>query len=162
MALAPTVISVVSSVEAATENLREGVSPRLGGYATELMSVMTDKRYNAFSVSGAMKVSFKAADDEERAIDFLSGGTRDLAYFAVRMALVDMLYPEKPPILFDETFAHQDNVRARSMMSAIARLGDEGYQTFVFTCRAREGVLASELVPGAGVYKLTLSEDDIA
>ena len=152
----------LSSVEAATENLREGVSPRLGGYATELMSVMTDKRYNAFSVSGAMKVSFKAADDEERAIDFLSGGTRDLAYFAVRMALVDMLYPEKPPILFDETFAHQDNVRARSMMSAIARLGDEGYQTFVFTCRAREGVLASELVPGAGVYKLTLSEDDIA
>ena len=153
----------LSAIEGATDNLREDVSPRLGAYATELMSVMTEKRYNSFSVSGGMKIAFKnAGSDEERSIDFLSGGTRDLAYFAVRMALIDMLYPEKPPICFDETFAHQDNVRARSMMSAIASLGEEGYQSFVFTCRAREGVLASELAKDAGVYKLSLSEDDIA
>ena len=153
----------LSAIDAATDSLREGVSPRLGEYATELMSVMTDKKYSAFSVSGGMKVSFRGSDDnEDREVDFLSGGTRDLAYFAVRMALVDMLYPEKPPICFDETFAHQDNIRARSMMAALARLGDEGYQSFVFTCRAREGVLANEIVRNAGVYKLSLAEDDIA
>ena len=153
----------LSVMEEATDNLREGVSPRLGGYATELMSVMTDKRYNAFSVSDGMKIAFRNSDgEEERSIDFLSGGTRDLAYFAVRMALIDMLYPEKPPICFDETFAHQDNVRARSMMSALARLGEEGYQSFVFTCRAREGILANELAVGSGVYKLSITEDDIA
>lgn len=150
-------------IESATGKLREGISPRLGSYATELMSVMTDKRYTGFSVSGEMKVAFKnSADGEQRSVDFLSGGTRDLAYFAVRMALIDMLYQEKPPICFDETFAHQDNVRARSMMNAIVGLGKDGYQSFVFTCRAREGVLASELDASAGVYKLSLSEDDIA
>lgn len=153
----------LAAIESATGKLREGISPRLGSYATELMSIMTDKRYNAFSVSGKMKVAFKNSDDaEERSVDFLSGGTRDLAYFAVRMALIDMLYQEKPPICFDETFAHQDNVRARSMMSAIVGLGEDGYQSFVFTCRAREGVLASELDATAGVYKLSLPEDDIA
>ena len=153
----------LEAIEAATDNLREGVSPRLGEYATDIMSIMTDKKYDSFSVTGKMKVSFKNVTDEEsRSVDFLSGGTRDLAYFAVRMALIDMLYPEKPPICFDETFAHQDNVRARSMMSAISKLADEGYQSFIFTCRAREGMLASELAKGANVYKLSLSEDDIA
>ena len=151
----------LSVIEGATDNLREGVAPRLGQYATDLMSVMTDKRYNSFSVSDGMRVSFATEDGGERSVDFLSGGTRDLAYVAVRMALVDMLYTEKPPICFDETFAHQDNTRARALMRSLAHLAEEGYQSFVFTCRQREGVLANDLAKGAGVYKLSLAEDFI-
>ena len=77
-----------------------------------------------------------------------------MAYIAVRSALIAMLYSEKPPICFDESFAHQDNVRARAMMKAIGHLANDGYQSFVFTCRGRESVLAGEVVQGAGVYKL--------
>ena len=150
----------LGAIESATENLREGVSPRLGEYATELMGVMTDKRYTSFSVNDGMKLNFVADDGKEKSVDFLSGGTRDLAYVALRMALVDMLYTEKPPVTFDETFAHQDNLRARSLMRSIAHLGEDGYQSFVFTCRAREGVLATELAAGAGIYKLSVFEDD--
>ena len=72
----------------------------------------------------------------------------------MRAALIDMLYTEKPPICFDESFAHQDNVRAKAMMRAVKQLADEGCQSFVFTCRGREGVLANELIKGAAVYKL--------
>lgn len=143
------------SIENASENLRESISPRLGEYATELMGIMTDKKYTAFNVSDGLKVSFTAEDGEERTVDFLSGGTRDLAYIAVRMALIDMLFEEKPPVCFDESFAHQDNLRARSMMKAISHLAEDGYQSFVFTCRAREAALASELVKGAGVFTLS-------
>lgn len=152
----------LTAIECATDNLREGVSPRLGQFATELMGVMTEKRYKSFSVSDGLKVTFVNEDGQDKSVDFLSGGTRDLAYVAVRMALVDMLYSEHPPICFDETFAHQDNNRARSMMRSIAHLADEGYQSFVFTCRAREGVLATELAKGAGVFKLSVSDDEIA
>ncbi len=151
----------LKAIENASDNLRAGISPRLGEYATELMGVMTDKRYTGFTVDGGLKVTFTAEDGSERSVDFLSGGTRDLAYVAVRMALIDMLYTEKPPVCFDETFAHQDNVRARSMMRSLARLAEDGYQSFVFTCRAREGVLAGELANGAGIYKLSGAEDDI-
>ena len=77
-----------------------------------------------------------------------------MAYIAVRAALIDMLYGEKPPICFDESFAHQDNIRARAMMKAINQLADEGCQSFIFTCRGREAALAEEVVSGAGVYKL--------
>ena len=142
------------AINNATDNLRAEISPRLGEYATGLMEIMTNKKYSSFGVSDDLEISFVGADGDGKSIDFLSGGTRDMAYVAVRSALIDMLYGEKPPICFDESFAHQDNVRARAMMKAIGQLANEGYQSVVFTCRGRESALAGEVVQGAGVYKL--------
>ena len=144
----------LNAINNATENLRAEISPRLGEYATGLMEIMTDRKYTSFDVSDGLKVNFTGTDGQTKSIDFLSGGTRDMAYIAVRAALVDMLYGEKPPICFDESFAHQDNLRARAMMKAIDHLADEGCQSFVFTCRGREAALAGEVTTGAGVYKL--------
>ena len=144
----------LNAINNATDNLRAEISPRLGEYATGLMEIMTDRKYTSFDVSDGLKVNFTGADGKTKSIDFLSGGTRDMAYIAVRAALVDMLYGEKPPICFDESFAHQDNLRARAMMKAIDHLADEGCQSFVFTCRGREAALAGEVTTGAGIYKL--------
>ena len=146
------------AIEGASDNLRAGISPRLGEYSTDLMGIMTDKKYTNFDVTDGLKVSYKNDAGEKKTVDFLSGGTRDLAYISVRMALIDMLYTEKPPVCLDESFAHQDNIRAKSMMKSLAHLGDEGYQSFVFTCRAREATLASELVKRPGIFKLSVTE----
>ena len=147
------------AVVSASENLREEISPRLGSYATHLMEIMTDKKYTALDISHGMRVTFQNAQGETRSADFLSGGTQDMTYIAVRMALIDMLYTENPPICFDESFAHQDNVRAGCMMDAIRYLSEEeGRQSFIFTCRARETALATEKVAGAGIYKLTATD----
>ena len=148
------------AIECATDNLRSGISPRLGEYSTSLMGIMTDKKYSSFDVNSGLKVTYLSESGEERSVDFLSGGTRDLAYIAMRMALIDMLYTEKPPLVFDESFANQDNLRARSMMRACTHLAFEGYQTFIFTCRAREGALAKELTRGAEVFRLTEGTED--
>ncbi len=149
----------LKSIENASDNLREEISPRLGEYATKLMETMTNKKYSVFDVTDGLKVTFKDTLGKDKSVDFLSGGTRDLAYIAVRMALVDMLYTEHPPIIFDESFAHQDNIRAKSMMKAIKALSDEGDQSFVFTCRAREAAIAAELSNKTEVFKLSASED---
>lgn len=151
----------LGAIKGASNNLRAEISPRLGEYATRMMEIMTDKKYSDFDVSEGLKVSFAAPNGEKKSVDFLSGGTRELAYVAVRAALIDMLYTEKPPVCFDESFAHQDNVRARSMMRAIKQLSDEGVQSFIFTCRGREAALATDLIPEAGVYKLSVIEEEV-
>lgn len=150
----------LDAITHASDNLRAGISPRLGEYATKMMEIMTDKKYSSFDVSDGLKVSFSDPNGEKKSIDFLSGGTRDMAYIAVRAALIDMLYTEKPPIIFDESFAHQDNVRAKAMMKMIKQLAKEGCQSFIFTCRGREAVIASETVKGAGIYKLSVIEEE--
>ncbi len=149
------------AIENASDNLREAISPRLGEYATKLMEIMTNKKYTSFDVTSGLKVNFKDSLGADKSVDFLSSGTRDLAYIAVRMALVDMLYTEKPPIIFDESFAHQDNIRAKSMMKAIKSLADDGHQSFIFTCRAREAAIATELSKKTEVFKLSAAEEAV-
>ncbi len=144
----------LTAIEEASDNLREEISPRLGEFSTVLMGIMTDKKYTSFDVSDGLRVSFENEDGIHKSVDFLSGGTRDLAYIAVRMALIDMLYPEKPPICFDESFAHQDNVRATSMMKAIKALSEGGHQSFIFTCRQREAVIAKDMLDTTEVFRL--------
>ena len=141
----------------ASDNLRAEISPRLGEFATEILSIMTDKKYSYLGVDDGLKASFTTADGKSKSVDYLSGGTRDLTYIAVRMALIDMLYTEKPPICFDETFANQDNSRASSMMKAIKKLSDEGHQSFIFTCRQREAGMASELEPSSAIFRLSVT-----
>ena len=147
------------AIAGASEKLREEISPRLASFSTEMMGLMTERKYTALDVSGNLNVSFTIGSGEEKSADFLSGGTLDLTYISVRMALVDMLYTETPPMTFDESFAHQDNVRARAMMRAITSLCERGYQSFVFTCRQREASLAAELLPTASVYRLSDASD---
>lgn len=151
--------AALCAIQCASDNLREEISPRLGEYSTALMEIMTDKKYSDLDVTDGLKVSFTTASGDKKSVDFLSGGTRDLTYIALRMALIDMLYTEKPPTLFDESFAHQDNARARSMMRAIKELADEGQQSFIFTCREREAALAKELSTKAEVYKFSAKDE---
>ncbi len=151
----------LSVINSASDDLRLEISPRLGEYATELMGIMTDKKYTSFDVTDGLKVSFTAPNGENKSVDFLSGGTRDLTYIAVRMALIDMLYTENPPVCFDESFAHQDNIRAKSMMRAVKSLSDSEHQCFIFTCRAREATVAKELAPATSVFRLSAAYDAI-
>jgi uncharacterized protein YhaN len=148
------------TIENASASLRESISPRLGSFVTELMGQMTDAKYTSVDVSEGLTVRFTDASGEMRSVDFLSDGTQDMVYMAVRMALIDMLYSEKPPILLDETFAHQDNLRSRAMMKAMAALADEGYQSFIFTCRGREAMLVRELDERAGIFTLSVGGTD--
>ena len=149
----------LKALQGASDNLRREISPRLGEYSTELLSIMTDKKYTALDVDSQLKVNFTSYDGKEKSVDYLSGGTRDLTYIAVRMALIDMLYTEKPPICFDETFANQDNRRATSMMKAVKKLSDDGYQSYVFTCRQREAAIATELQPRSAIFRLSVTGD---
>ena len=151
----------LSEIEEASANLRKEIAPRLGEYTTALMEIMTEKRYSEMDVSDGLKVAFTSPSGEKMSVDFLSGGTRDLTYISLRMALIDMLYTEKPPTLFDESFAHQDNARARAMMKAIKALSGQGQQSFIFTCREREAGLAKEISSTAEIFKLSSLEDEI-
>lgn len=149
----------LKAIESASDNLRAEISPRLSEVATKLLAVMTDNKYTSLDVDEGLELNFKTRDGKEKSVDYLSGGTRDLTYVAVRMALIDMLYTEKPPICFDETFANQDNARANAMMRAVKQLSEDGYQSYIFTCRQREAVIASELQPKTAIFKLSLGLD---
>ena len=135
----------LASLTGADIRLRAELSPRLAHYARELMNVMTQGKYAGMTVTDDLLLEYQDGD-ETRSVELLSGGTRDIAYIALRLALIRLLYPETPPVCFDESFAHQDNDRCYSMLKVFLTLAEKnGQQTILFSCRSREYTIASEI-----------------
>ncbi len=138
------------SIENASAGLRTRVSPRLAEYAGKLMQVMTDGKYSELGVDGSITLTY-LADGGAHDAAYLSKGTRESAYFALRLALADLLCKEeKLPLILDESFAHTDDHRTRQMLRILMALAAEDTQSLVLTCHTREEKIADTV----GVYNL--------
>lgn len=119
----------------ASEALRAGVSPGLAQNAGRLLSRMTDGKYSAVGITKDLGMKYEA-QGQSRDLDYMSAGTRDLAYYALRLSLIRLLYKKQPPpVVFDESFARLDNRRMDNLFSVIA---DEEIQSLIFTSQTRD------------------------
>ena len=135
----------IKSIENASRGLRTRVSPRLAEYAGKLLSVMTDGKYTEIGVDDEMNMTFLAKDGAHD-ISYLSKGTRESAYFALRLALEDLLCKEeKVTLVLDESFAHADNERTKQSFRILAALAAEGTQSIVLACHDREEKIAEKV-----------------
>lgn len=138
------------SIENASAGLRTRVSPRLAEYAGKLMAVMTNGKYTELGVDGAITLSY-LSDGGAHDASYLSKGTRESAYFALRLALADLLCKEeKLPLILDESFAHTDDHRTKQMLRILMALAAEDTQSLLLTCHTREEKIADAI----GVYHL--------
>lgn len=141
------------AISGAGERLRAEISPRLSDFACRMMEGLTDGRYSRIGIGSDLAVSVGAGDGTY-SLDYLSLGTQDLTYLALRMALIDLLYKEKPPVFFDESFAHQDNDRTERILRALSERSAEGQQNLIFTCHTRESEMARRIAPEAAVITM--------
>ena len=76
----------------------------------------------------------------------LSGGTMQQLYFAVRLAIIRLLWPDEPmPLFFDDAFAYYDKDRLTALLGWL-NTNYTGH-VFIFTCQNRE----AELLEDAGI-----------
>lgn len=138
----------------ATENLRSGVLPRITHRACEIMSRLSSGRYQTVGVGSSFDMSFSRYG-MTREIEYLSAGTRDIAYISLRIALIETLFDgDTAPSVFDESFARIDEGRMTSLLGLLAE--SDSLQSLVFTCRTLEGQIAS-MIPEA--KKTVISRD---
>ncbi len=130
-----------ASLNDAAESLRRGIIPRLRARAGELLAAITDGRYAGVGLGRGMALSVETAD-ATRPVELLSAGTTDAAYLALRLALLELLYPnEMPPMLLDESLVQLDDDRASAMLGLLGERCAEGGQCLLFTCQPREARL---------------------
>ncbi len=129
------------TLSTASENIRRSVVPRLTAGASQIMGKVTDGRYTSLGITPAFDMNFRDEEAGTMELDFLSAGTKEAAYIALRLALVKALYDEdeRPMLIFDESLASLD---ADRVAAALEMLDEQGVQVFLFTCRAIEGELA--------------------
>jgi uncharacterized protein YhaN len=128
----------------ADEQLRERFAPRLCKHAGELFFRLTDGKYDRVTLDKNMQVTVHPVNSPaNRPIGYLSGGTADQLYLAIRLAICDLLLPDCP-IILDDALVYFDDDRLRTALRVLKELG-KTRQILLFTCQAREKRLLSEL-----------------
>ncbi|MCC6456916.1 MAG: AAA family ATPase [Caldilineaceae bacterium] len=97
---------------------------------------LTLEQYGSVKIDPELNLSVTIAEPVERVTmpQELSCGTQDQLYFAMRLALVDNLWPEMhPPLFLDDPFVTFDPERRQAAMQLCTGLAAYR-QVFLFTC----------------------------
>ena len=117
--------------------IKSRFSPELSKLAAEYMSEMTGGRYEDVLIGSDFSAKARAVDDTEaHAADYLSAGTMDLLYLAVRLAVCELALPlgEPCPLILDDILVNLDNTRYEQAMNLLKKLALRR-QVILFTCR---------------------------
>ncbi len=128
----------------AETGIRDTVSPYLGRYASELFSDMTDGKYNAINISSDFGMTY-AAQNGDKEIDsmYLSGGSADLAWLCLRLALHRKLADGNTlPLIFDECFVYFDEKRLARIIDKLVAISKTGTQVIIVSASEREKKLS--------------------
>ena len=143
-----------TALSEAASNLRESVAPRLSKTAGELMASLTDGRYDRIGLGRALEMTYES-EAQSRGVEFMSAGTRDIAYLSLRFALSELLFGEKrPPLIFDESFSRLDDQRYSRVLELIANMCARGSQIILFTSQTRDSKIAAERLTGCNRISL--------
>lgn len=127
----------VETLRAADSDIQSRFSPELGKLAAHYMSVVTDGRYESVLINRDFSAKTKLADDTvPRETEYLSAGTLDLMYLAVRLAVCTLALPENSdcPLILDDTLVNLDAERTKQAMKLLGEIAKQR-QVILFTCK---------------------------
>lgn len=130
----------MSTLAHANTQLQGRFSPALGQRAAEIFDRLTDGAYGGVILDKTLHVSAEpAGTGVPRDVGYLSAGTEDQLYLAVRLAICDLVLPaENPvPIVLDDALASFDDERCAAALDYL-RKEAERRQILLFTCHSRE------------------------
>ena len=132
-------------LEEASSGLRSAVIPKLTDISGDIMSAVTDGKYSALGIGKKFDLKYDF-NEKNHPIDYLSEGSRDVAYYALRLALVKVLYSKQfPSIIFDESFSHLDDNRLNKMFAVLCEISEADIQFLIFTSQKREAKILREI-----------------
>ena len=140
-------------LEKANARLQERFSPALAKLAGTYLARLTGEKYGELTLTRDFQGSVREAGAVlPHSALYLSRGTADQLYLALRLAICALCLPQKPPIVLDDALLAFDEDRLKLALDLLRELAGE-QQLLLFTCRRRE----KELLAGLpGVTRLEL------
>ncbi len=139
--------AAMDALTRANTRLQERFSPELNRLTGQFMARLTGDKYSAVSLTRELEGFVQTGGDVlPRSALYLSRGTADQLYLALRLAVCRLCLPEKPPILLDDALASFDDARLERALELLWELSGE-QQLLLFTCQKREGEVLGD-TPG--------------
>ncbi|MDQ6833862.1 MAG: SMC family ATPase [Chloroflexota bacterium] len=118
-------------------SLAARIQPKLGEYASDLIERMSNGRYNRLAFDTNYTPALYDGDLEKFPVEKFSGGERDIAALAARIALSQLLAArgghEIGFMVLDEVFGSLDTERRTLVLEALAAMGDIVPQLFIIS-----------------------------
>lgn len=127
----------VETLREADADIQSRFSPELGRLAAQYMSVVTGGRYESILINRDFTARTRLAGDVvPREMEYLSAGTLDLMYLAVRLAVCTLALPEDAscPLILDDTLVNLDAERTAQAMKLLGEIAKQR-QVILFTCK---------------------------
>ena len=127
----------MDTLKQADAQLQQRFSPQLNRAAGALLDRLTGGKYHTLSLDKQLDASAAGERDVlPHSALYLSKGTVDQIYLAVRLAVCDLCLPDAPLVL-DEALASFDDGRAQRALELLRELAQQR-QILLFTCHNRE------------------------
>lgn len=127
----------IDTLRQADEELQTLFAPELGRLAASYMSAVTGGRYTDVLINRDLSAKTRTADDAlARDSEYLSAGTLDIMYLAVRLAVCELALPEGKncPLILDDALVNLDETRLSQAMELLGEIA-KTRQVILFSCR---------------------------
>ena len=124
----------------ADREIQTRFSPELGRVAARYMSAVTGGRYEDVLINRDFSARTRTKGDAvARDAEYLSAGTLDLMYLAVRLAVCELALPdgEPCPLILDDALVNLDETRFAQAIELLKQIAKKR-QVILFTCRQQE------------------------
>jgi DNA repair exonuclease SbcCD ATPase subunit len=133
----------LEALKEADDQLHARLSPQLSRRAGEYFSGLTQGRYTGVSLTRDLEVTVREGDSlTEQPLAYLSQGTADQLYLALRLAVAETVLPpgQTCPLILDDALVSFDDDRLALALDLLADLAKDR-QILLFTCQQREEAL---------------------
>ena len=130
----------IDTLKDADTEIQRRFSPELGKVASSYMSAVTGGRYADVLINRDFSAMTRISDDTvSRRAEYLSAGTLDIMYLAVRLAVCELALPdgEPCPLILDDALVNLDDERLEQAMKLLGEIAKER-QVILFRCRKNE------------------------
>lgn len=130
----------IDTLKAADTEMQLRFSPELSRLASEYMAEMTGGRWNGVMLNRDFTAAAKSDDGAAaHEAEYLSSGTLDLMYLAVRLAVCELALPEGEscPLVIDDALVNMDPERTAEALQLLRKIALKR-QVILFTCRSVE------------------------
>ena len=126
----------MDAIGKAHEDLSRDFAPKVNERASEILAGLTGGAHNAILMDKNYQVSLSAGADGP--VDYFSSGTVDQVYFALRLAISELIFEgQEIPLILDDPFTQYDLKREKEAMRFLHEYAKDK-QVILFTARPPE------------------------
>jgi len=131
----------INTINRLSETIHDSFGKELNLAVASIISEVTNGKYKDIKIDEELNIQVFWQDNLYK-LDRLSAGTIDQIYFALRLAVADLLFGgDNMPLILDDSFALYDDNRLRATLEKIGGRR----QVLIFSCQMREKILLQKM-----------------